>query len=326
MVERFEFTCPDCDPDIHNVDLGRYVRHSDYATLEAENAEQARLLGMSGYRELDLRTEIERLTKELKAKPKVYCAMLTTGVCDRTEVSAAVKVKPLDLVTEQKLREALRFAASRSVLSSEDEKRILSALSPAPQEAEAVAWMNAEHVRDYQAGATDGIAWANYEKTDFYTVPLYTHTRKAEPVAVVVGHHVTQGPSVEFLTDNVSVGTKLYASPAAPRSAALCEVEREDRMDALPYPDEASAADVLAYVLSCARLWQPEARIIGNARAGDIVRALTHPPASAVTEALKAAREIVDAIVGENQPARSWAAEVRDRIAAALQAAQEVKP
>lgn len=38
---------------------------------------------------------------------------------------------------------------------------------------------------------------------------------EVQPVAVVVGHHVTQGPNVEFLTDNLAVGTKLYVSPTS---------------------------------------------------------------------------------------------------------------
>lgn len=41
----------------------------------------------------------------------------------------------LDEATKQKLREALRFSASRSVMSAEDERRILSALEePAPSQ------------------------------------------------------------------------------------------------------------------------------------------------------------------------------------------------
>lgn len=40
-------------------------------------------------------------------------------------------------------------------------------------------------------------------------------------------------------------------------------------------PDNGTVDEVLAYVLDCARRWEPKARIIGNARAGDIVRALT---------------------------------------------------
>lgn len=80
--------------------------------------------------------------------------------------------------------------------------------------------------------------------------------------------------------------TILSALSPAPQEAeaVVDECEREDQIDALPHPDGAHVAEILAYVLSCARLWQPEARIIGNARAGDIVRALTHPPAPAVTE------------------------------------------
>lgn len=38
----------------------------------------------------------------------------------------------LDEATKQKLREALRFSASRSVMSAEDERRILSALETPP--------------------------------------------------------------------------------------------------------------------------------------------------------------------------------------------------
>lgn len=36
MVERYEFTCPDCDPDAIAVNHGRYVRHSDYARLQEQ--------------------------------------------------------------------------------------------------------------------------------------------------------------------------------------------------------------------------------------------------------------------------------------------------
>lgn len=38
MVERFEFTCADADPETVSVNGGRWVRYSDYAALEAELA------------------------------------------------------------------------------------------------------------------------------------------------------------------------------------------------------------------------------------------------------------------------------------------------
>lgn len=41
MVERYEFTCHDSDPDAVNVNHGRYVRYADYAELEAENERQS---------------------------------------------------------------------------------------------------------------------------------------------------------------------------------------------------------------------------------------------------------------------------------------------
>lgn len=38
-IARLEFTCPDCDPDVVEVNLGRYVRFTDHATaLAAKDA------------------------------------------------------------------------------------------------------------------------------------------------------------------------------------------------------------------------------------------------------------------------------------------------
>ena len=59
---------------------------------------------------------------------------------------------------------------------------------------------------------------------------------------------------------------------AAGRAEAVA-AEPED-VDDIP-PDNGTPQEVISYVLSCARAWQPEARIIGNARAGDIVRVLS---------------------------------------------------
>lgn len=58
----------------------------------------------------------------------VWLIDATDGMND--PLYARPPAKPLDRDTEQKLREALRFAASRSVLSSEQERRILTALAP----------------------------------------------------------------------------------------------------------------------------------------------------------------------------------------------------
>jgi len=48
----------------------------------------------------------------------------------------------------------------------------------------------------------------------------------------------------------------------------------ERKLAAVTAPDNGSTAEVLAAVLECARAWVPEARIMGNVRAGDIARAV----------------------------------------------------
>uniref|UniRef100_UPI00366DAA7C hypothetical protein n=1 Tax=Rhizobium sp. SGZ-381 TaxID=3342800 RepID=UPI00366DAA7C len=58
----------------------------------------------------------------------------------------------------------------------------------------------------------------------------------------------------------------------------------EHKLAAVTAPDNGTTSEVLAAVLECARAWVPEARIIGNVRAGDIARAvasvLSSPPPS----------------------------------------------
>jgi len=62
--------------------------------------------------------------------------------------------------------------------------------------------------------------------------------------------------------------SRLQAEAQAPTTAV-------DRSAALENTDDAAPAIVLAAVRACAASWVPEARILGNVRAGDIVRALT---------------------------------------------------
>lgn len=52
-------------------------------------------------------------------------------------------------------------------------------------------------------------------------------------------------------------------------------------------PDNGTPDEVLAYVLDCARRWVPGARIIGNARAGDIERAIAAIGAGSGVEKIK---------------------------------------
>lgn len=52
------------------------------------------------------------------------------------------------------------------------------------------------------------------------------------------------------------------------------EDQTERKLAAVTAPDNGTAAEVLAAILECARAWVPEARIMGNVRAGDIARAV----------------------------------------------------
>ncbi len=68
----------------------------------------------------------------------------------------AVKVRSISHELENKLRSALRFSASRSVLTAEDERKILSALSPAPVSAEPLALaISRDRLREKIASAPD---------------------------------------------------------------------------------------------------------------------------------------------------------------------------
>lgn len=52
------------------------------------------------------------------------------------------------------------------------------------------------------------------------------------------------------------------------------EDRREQTLATVAAPDNGAPLEVLAAVHACAKAWVPEARIIGNVRAGDIARAI----------------------------------------------------
>jgi hypothetical protein len=96
----------------------------------------------------------------------------------------------------------------------------------------------------------------------------------------------------DMLIDRIRAA--LVAAPPADRST---EPEFETA------PDNGTPHEVLAYLLDCAKRWVLEARIIGNARAGDIERALEAtltPPAETVVdvETIKARAAAVICEVG----------------------------
>lgn len=67
--------------------------------------------------------------------------------------------------------------------------------------------------------------------------------------------------------------------------------QREKALETIVAPDNGTVEEVLEAVRQCARAWVPEARIIGNVRAGDIARA-----ADAIIVTLKEEAEVREAL------------------------------
>lgn len=63
--------------------------------------------------------------------------------------------------------------------------------------------------------------------------------------------------------------SRLYELEA--REDELAILNSKARLEAGTH--DASAVGVLAAVMACAKAWEPEARLLGNVRAGDIARA-----------------------------------------------------
>lgn len=65
------------------------------------------------------------------------------------------------------------------------------------------------------------------------------------------------------------------APVASPLVGEGSEAETERKLATVVAPDNGTVDEVLRAVLECAQAWVPEARIIGNVRAGDIARAVS---------------------------------------------------
>lgn len=101
-------------------------------------------------------------------------------------------------------------------------------------------------------------------------------------------------------------GTEYVRADLAYTSA---EEQREHILETVVAPDNGSVEEVFAAVLVCAKAWVPEARIMGNVRAGDIARAVqavlsstsagvTEEQTPSVTEALRCLEELANMPLG----------------------------
>jgi hypothetical protein len=118
--------------------------------------------------------------------------------------------------------------------------------------------------------------------SDYEAALARAEANAGEPVATE--YWLRSKPGRKFLAHGVRVPDEkfdcrllAYTHPAPQPSGPVGALEdkREEMLATVTPPDNAPASAVLAYVLYCASMWEPEARIIGNARAGDIVRAIS---------------------------------------------------
>jgi hypothetical protein len=110
------------------------------------------------------------------------------------------------------------------------------------------------------AGGIDGISMANREGDRSFWFAFKKIWRAAlanapQPIAAL--SPVEQAPQPVAVETHVDV-----------------EDIREQRLATIVAPDNGTPREVMFAVLECAKAWVPEARIIGNVRAGDIARSI----------------------------------------------------
>lgn len=97
--------------------------------------------------------------------------------------------------------------------------------------------------------------------------------KSAEPWATSIARgdkDQRPGSAYEFLEDDELI--PMLAKVVAYMEFRLAASSGEN--DPSPAPDEGQSQEILGYLLYCASLWHPDARLVGNLRANDIVRAL----------------------------------------------------
>lgn len=171
-------------------------------------------------------------------------------------------------------------------------RRTLQAVGPEPVAVRELhgpyGWLNGHRALSEDSWELENDPLENSD--EYFAIPLYALT---DPFAEIG----KDGPR-----------SALVATPPAERSA---EPEFETA------PDNGTPHEVLSYLLDCAKRWVPEARIVGNARAGDIERALEltlTPPAERVVEALRPFVTFADISVEKTDDGWVWKNLSQDRI------------
>ncbi|MVB00109.1 hypothetical protein GN330_22950 [Nitratireductor sp. CAU 1489] len=92
------------------------------------------------------------------------------------------------------------------------------------------------------------------------------------------GMHIPKGKGDPFSASSMRHAARAFLAAAewmeSEARATDCEDETDRKLQTVVAPDNGTVPEVMAAILECARAWVPEARIIGNVRAGDIARAV----------------------------------------------------
>ncbi|EXL09733.1 hypothetical protein [Aquamicrobium defluvii] len=153
MVERFEFTCHDSDPDIVSVNHGRWVSFSDYEALRSE-LEQARR-ERDGFRDIAAR------------KSDQVAALIKAEAAERL-AGARVKATSDELSRYIERCRELSDGGEYSWWSRLAE--ILSALAEPAGEVEPVAWRYRYNGKWYVCDS-EAVARLGWDVTPLYTNP-----------------------------------------------------------------------------------------------------------------------------------------------------------
>ncbi|MCB5201696.1 WYL domain-containing protein [Neorhizobium sp. T786] len=97
------------------------------------------------------------------------------------------------------------------------------------------------------------------------------------PQWLLIGWDIDRAEERSFAIADINPSPEGETPP--PESHVDVEDVREQKLATIVAPDNGTPHEVLSAVLACARAWVPEARIVGNVRAGDIVRAIEYLPA-----------------------------------------------
>jgi hypothetical protein len=117
--------------------------------------------------------EVERVLRVDRGRNIILCDPML-GPQDQTLV---LKLKETEMTDKSTSRDEIPTGLPsnwRELLAAAPEQRALIPKGPKEAVGNPIAWMNREHIEAYAGGRKDGIAWASYAQSKFFSVPVYS--------------------------------------------------------------------------------------------------------------------------------------------------------